>query len=75
MTLLERMRDVIGEEKYTVKLQHVLAAFPKFSTLEESVDVIKIDDDDDVIIIGSTPSTIKKRKKPVGSVDVNQRPC
>ena len=60
MSLLDRMRTVIGEEKYANRVQHVLAAFPVFATFEKCVDVIEIDDDNDV---EETP--------PIGSVVVD----
>jgi hypothetical protein len=45
MTLLDKMRNSIGEEAYHAQVQDVLKAFPTFNTYHAQVDVIKIIDD------------------------------
>jgi hypothetical protein len=72
MSLLDRMRDVIGEVSYANRVQHVLAAFPVFATFEKCVDVIEIDDDDDAedAAVLFNP-TVSNKEPPVGSVVLN----
>ena len=57
MSLLDKMRRVIGEEAYVAKVQAVLAAFPAFDTFHTEVDVIKIVDDDDDAVNDSRSGT------------------
>ena len=57
MSLLDKMRTVIGEEAYTAKVQAVLAAFPAFDTYHAEVDVIEIFDDDDNAVHDSFSET------------------
>ena len=47
MTLLDKMRKVIGEDNYKAKVVSVLDAFPVFSTIDACVDIIDVDADDD----------------------------
>ena len=57
MSLLDKMRSVIGEEAYVAKVQAVLAAFPAFDTFHTEVDVIEIVDDDDDAVNDSRSGT------------------
>jgi hypothetical protein len=57
MSLLDKMRSVIGEEAYVSKVQAVLAAFPAFDTFQAEVDVIEIVDDEDAPVNDSVSGT------------------
>ena len=65
MTLLDKMREVIGDDNYKAKVASVLDAFPVFSTYDACVDIIDVDADDDdgqpdlppVTTVLKTPST------------------
>ena len=46
MTLLDKMRGVIGDGSYKAKVASVLDAFPVFSTYDVCVDIIDVDADD-----------------------------
>ena len=47
MTLLDKMRKVIGEDNYKARVVSVLDAFPVFSSFDACVDIIDVDADDD----------------------------
>ena len=43
MALLERMRDVIGEQLYEQKVKSLFAALPNFETFDTAVEIIDVD--------------------------------
>ena len=65
MTLLDKMREVIGDDNYKAKVASVLDAFPVFSTYDTCVDIVDVNADNDdgqsdlppVTTVLKTPST------------------
>ena len=53
MTLLDKMRKIIGEENYIAQVTTMFHAFPVYSTFDACVDIIDVDADDG----GHLPST------------------
>ena len=57
MTLLDKMRKVIGKESYKAKVGSVFDAFPVFATFDAKVNIIDVDVDDDAPVLSTTTDT------------------
>jgi hypothetical protein len=57
MTLLDKMRKVIGKESYKAKVGSVFDAFPVLATFDAKVNIIDVDVDDDAPVLSTTTDT------------------
>ena len=57
ISLLEKIRPVIGEEKYTAKIAAVAASFPDYATFDSEVEVLVVGNDSEGSVDSHTSIT------------------
>ena len=73
MTLLDKMRKVIGEDSFKAKVGSVFETFPVFATSDAKVDIIDVDADDDAPVLSTaTDNCSSPRAAPVHAATNNE---